>query len=70
MEWGVNYKDDEIYASMKAFFDQGWQISTHSNGDKAIDQTLASYSKYLLAIPSLKNVVCVWSISPLMLRFK
>ena len=32
---------------MKAFFDQGWQISTHSNGDKAIDQTLASYTKLL-----------------------
>ena len=43
----LNFKDDEIYASMKSFFDQGWQISTHSNGDKAIDQTLASYTKLL-----------------------
>jgi len=43
----LNYKDAEIYASMKSYFDQGWQISTHSNGDKAIDQTLASYSKLL-----------------------
>ena len=43
----LNYKDDEIYTSMKSYFDQGWQISTHSNGDKAIDQTLKSYSKLL-----------------------
>jgi predicted amidohydrolase YtcJ len=47
----LNYKDAEIYASMKAFFDQGWQISTHSNGDKAIDQTLSSYSKLLSGNP-------------------
>ncbi|WP_114636455.1 amidohydrolase family protein [Polynucleobacter necessarius] len=32
---------------MKSFFDQGWQISIYSNGDKAIDQTLASYTKLL-----------------------
>ena len=43
----LNFKDAEIYASMKSFFDQGWQISTHSNGDKAIDQTLTSYTKLL-----------------------
>ncbi len=47
----MNFKDAEIYASMKGFFDQGWQISTHSNGDKAIDQTLASYSKLLAGNP-------------------
>ncbi len=43
----LNYKDADIYASMKSYFDQGWQISTHSNGDKAIDQALNSYSKLL-----------------------
>jgi predicted amidohydrolase YtcJ len=32
---------------MKSYFDQGWQISTHSNGDKAIDQALNSYAKLL-----------------------
>jgi predicted amidohydrolase YtcJ len=32
---------------MKSFFDQGWQISSHSNGDKAIDQALNSYAKLL-----------------------
>ncbi len=43
----LNYKDADIYASMKSYFDQGWQLSTHANGDRAIDQTLASYSKLL-----------------------
>ncbi|QWE08298.1 amidohydrolase [Polynucleobacter ibericus] len=43
----LDFKDADIYASAKAFFDQGWQISTHANGDKAIDQTLATYSKLL-----------------------
>ncbi|OZA41995.1 MAG: hypothetical protein B7X83_00635, partial [Polynucleobacter sp. 17-46-58] len=28
----LNYKDSDIYASMKSYFDQGWQISSHSNG--------------------------------------
>lgn len=47
----LNFKDAEIYSSMKSYFDQGWQISTHSNGDKAIDQTLNSYSKLLAGNP-------------------
>jgi len=32
---------------MKFYFDQGWQISSHSNGDRAIDQALKSYAKLL-----------------------
>jgi predicted amidohydrolase YtcJ len=48
----LDYKDAEIYASAKAFFDQGWQISTHANGDKAIDQTLNTYSKLLANNPN------------------
>ncbi|QWE16217.1 amidohydrolase [Polynucleobacter sp. AP-Nino-20-G2] len=47
----LNYKDADIYASMKSYFDQGWQISSHSNGDKAIDQALNSYSKLLAGNP-------------------
>jgi predicted amidohydrolase YtcJ len=43
----LNYKDADMQASMKTYFDQGWQISTHSNGDKAIDQALNSYAKLL-----------------------
>jgi predicted amidohydrolase YtcJ len=48
----LNYKDADIYASMKSYFDQGWQISSHSNGDKAIDQALNSYSKLLAGNPN------------------
>ena len=47
----LNYKDADIYASMKSYFDQGWQISSHSNGDKAIDQALNSYAKLLASNP-------------------
>jgi len=43
----LNYKDADIYNMMKPFFDQGWQIAIHSNGDRAIDQTLNNYSKLL-----------------------
>ena len=48
----LDYKDADIYASAKAFFDQGWQLSTHANGDKAIDQTLNNYSKLLAGNPN------------------
>lgn len=47
----LDYKDDEILGLMKPFFDQGWQISIHSNGDKAIDQTLNNYAKLLANTP-------------------
>lgn len=47
----LNFKDADIHASMKSYFDQGWQISSHSNGDKAIDQALNSYSKLLAGNP-------------------
>lgn len=47
----LNYKDSDLYASMKSYFDQGWQISSHSNGDKAIDQALNSYEKLLAGNP-------------------
>lgn len=43
----LDYKDADLYASVKSFFDQGWQISTHTNGDKAIDQALGVYGKLL-----------------------
>lgn len=47
----LDYKTEEIYGLMKPFFDQGWQISIHSNGDKAIDQTLSNYEKLLAGNP-------------------
>ncbi|CAM3641878.1 amidohydrolase [Polynucleobacter brandtiae] len=48
----LDYQDAEIYKLAKPFFDQGWQISTHANGDKAIDQTLNNYSKLLAGNPN------------------
>ena len=51
----LNFKDADMYASMKSFFDQGWQLSTHSNGDRAIDQTLNSYGKLLGSNPQSKD---------------
>ena len=43
----LNYKDAEVYGLMKPFYDQGWQIAIHANGDKAIEQTLNNYEKLL-----------------------
>ena len=47
----LDYKDAEILGLMKPFFDQGWQISIHANGDKAIEQTLNNYEKLLAGNP-------------------
>lgn len=47
----LDFTDEKIFNLMKPFFDQGWQISIHSNGDKAIDQTLNNYSKLLAGNP-------------------
>lgn len=43
----LDYKDDEIYQQMKPLFDQGWQIATHANGDRTVEQTLNTYAKLL-----------------------
>jgi predicted amidohydrolase YtcJ len=43
----LNFKDDEIYNLIKPYYDKGWQIAMHSNGDRAIDQTLKNYEKLL-----------------------
>jgi len=51
----LNYKDGEMYALMKPFFDQGWQIAIHSNGDKAIEQSLNNYTKLLGANPKSQD---------------
>lgn len=47
----LDRSDDEIMAQMKPLFDQGWQIATHANGDRAIDQTLNNYEKLLAGNP-------------------
>ena len=43
----LDYKDSEIYGLMKPYYDQGWQIAIHANGDRAIEQTLNNYEKLM-----------------------
>jgi predicted amidohydrolase YtcJ len=43
----LNYKDEQLLAMMKPYFDQGWQIAVHANGSRAVEQTLNNYSKLL-----------------------
>ena len=43
----LDYKDSQIYGLMKPYYDQGWQIAIHANGDRAIEQTLNNYEKLL-----------------------
>lgn len=51
----LNYKDDQLLGLMKPFFDQGWQIAIHSNGDKAMEQSLNNYEKLLGQNPKEKD---------------
>ena len=48
----LNYKTDELFNLIKPLFDQGWQISVHANGDRAIQQTLDNYTKLLANTPN------------------
>ncbi len=41
----LNYTQQELLAIIKPRFDEGWQISIHANGDRAIGETLAVYEK-------------------------
>ena len=41
----LNYSEQELYNTLKVRFDEGWQLSTHANGDKAIEQILNVYGK-------------------------
>ncbi len=41
----LNFTEQELYDLAKPRFDQGWQISVHSNGDRAIEQTLNVFQK-------------------------
>jgi predicted amidohydrolase YtcJ len=41
----LNFTEQELYDMAKSRFDQGWQISVHSNGDKSIEQTLNVFEK-------------------------
>ena len=41
----LNFSEQELYNIAKPRFDEGWQISVHSNGDKSIEQTLKVFEK-------------------------
>lgn len=41
----LNFTEQELYDLAKPRFDQGWQLSVHSNGDRSIEQTLNVFAK-------------------------
>ena len=47
----LDYSTADIYQQMKLYFDQGWQLAIHANGDRALDQTLGNYEKLLAGNP-------------------
>ena len=51
----LDYKDEEIFNQIKPLFDQGWQIATHANGDRTVEQTLNNYAKLLAGNPDPKS---------------
>lgn len=69
----LNYTNEEFFNMAKPRFDEGWQISTHANGDRAIDQTLQVYERLVqnpndaktrlrvehFTVPSKKNIETV-----------
>ena len=56
-EWKgeLNYKDEQLLGLMKPFFDEGWQLAIHSNGDKAVEQSLNNYEKLLGQNPQAQD---------------
>jgi len=53
-EGNLNYTNAEFLSLAKPRFEEGWQISTHANGDRAIAQTLDVYSQ-LVKTPADKK---------------
>ena len=43
----LDWEDDKLFAVSKPHFDQGWQLSVHANGDRAVGQVLNLYSRLL-----------------------
>ncbi|OBV38635.1 amidohydrolase family protein [Janthinobacterium psychrotolerans] len=41
----INYQTDEIVNNLRPFWDQGWYVNVHTNGDHAIQNTMAAISK-------------------------
>lgn len=51
----LDYQTEDLYQQMKIYFDQGWQLAVHANGDRAIDQTLSNYERLLAGNPNPKE---------------
>lgn len=47
----LNWEDDQLLAAAKPWFDQGWQLSIHANGDRTVGQVLRLYGKLLEGNP-------------------
>lgn len=43
----LDWEDEKLLGAAKPYFDKGWQISVHANGDRAIDQALGLYGRLL-----------------------
>jgi predicted amidohydrolase YtcJ len=43
----LDWEDEKLLSVSKPLFDQGWQLSLHANGDRAIEQTLNLYERLL-----------------------
>lgn len=43
----LDWEDEKFYSTAKPYFDQGWQISVHANGDRAVGQVLGLYGRLL-----------------------
>jgi len=41
----------DLIGKLRPYYDAGWQIATHANGDRAIDQTLEVYGSLLANTP-------------------
>ena len=41
----LDWEDQKLQGLTKTYFDQGWQISIHANGDRAIEQALDNYTQ-------------------------
>lgn len=48
----LNFKTSEVIAAARPYAEQGWQITLHSNGDRALDQALEIYEALLADTPN------------------
>jgi hypothetical protein len=48
----ANYTCDQLATAMRPFFDKGWSLAVHSNGDASTDQALCAYNQILGGKPA------------------